>query len=275
MIRGGPVIGVIAVPRAEADGLSDNQIKLVQTFADQAVIAIENVRLFTELQEKNRALTQAHAQVSESLEQQTATSEILRVISSSPTDVQPVFDAAAESAARLCEAYDAAIFRLDGDRLRLVAHRGPIPVGAVGELSLPMGRGTAPGRSVVDGRTIHVADLQAEADEFPVGAELARQLGFRTTLNAPLMREGVAIGAITVRRTEARLFTERQVALLQTFADQAVIAIENVRLFTEIQARNRALTTALDTQTGTTDILGAISRSQTDDQPQLGSAARR
>ena len=210
-----------------------------------------------QLQRSNRDLAEA-------LDQQTATSEILRVISRSPTDVQPVFDAVAESAARLCESSDAEIFRRDGDRLLLVAHHGPIPSGT---LAVPLVRETFNGRTVLDGRSFHVADLQSETGEFPRGSELARQHGTRAQLSVPLMREGVAIGTISLRRTEARLFTDRQIALLQTFADQAVIAIENVRLFMELRASNRELTTALDKQTATSDILRVISRSQTDAQP--------
>ncbi|MCI0344074.1 MAG: ATP-binding protein, partial [Chloroflexi bacterium] len=174
-------------------------------------------------------------------EQQTATSEILRVISSSPTDIQPVLDAVAESATRLCESTDAQIFRREGDQLRLVAHHGPIPSRALTVLLI---RGTFNGRAVLDGRTLHVADLPRETDEFPQGIEFARRHGTRAHLTVPLMREGIAIGTISLRRTEARLFTERQVALLQTFADQAVIAIENVRLFTEIQDKGRELEVA-------------------------------
>jgi GAF domain-containing protein len=212
--------------------------------------------------------------LSEALEQQAAASEILRVISSSPTDLQPVLDTMAQSAARLCEAQDAAIFRRAGYRLLLVAHHGPIPVGAIGEFSLPLGRGTVSGRSVFDARTLHIADVQSEMDEFPEGSENARRFGYRTILSVPLMREGVVIGAIGLRRTEARLFTERQIALLQTFADQAVIAIENVRLFNELQKKNRALTDAhaqvteaLEQQTATSEILRVISSSPTDVQP--------
>src|SRR5262249_24917894 len=155
-------------------------------------------------------------------EQQTATSEILRVISSSPTDIQPVLDTVAMSAARLCEAPDVTIFRLDGERLLLVAHEGSIPQAPV----LPVVRETASGRTVLDARTVHCADLQVETDEFPESSVNARQLGCRAFLSVPLLREGIAIGNIVLRRREAQLFTERQVTLLQTFADQAVIAIE-------------------------------------------------
>ncbi len=263
MLREDELVGLFFMWRTQVRAFTDKQIDLVTTFADQAVIAIENVRLFTELQEKNRALTQAHAQVSETLEQQTATGEILRIISSSPTDVQPVFEAVAESAARLCEVSDVTIFRRDEDGLRLVAHHGPIPV----QTTLPLVRGTSNGRAVLDGRTIHIADMQAESEEFPEGSANARLMGHRTILCVPLMREGIALGTIHLRRTEARLFTERQVALLQTFADQAVIAIENVRLFQELEARNRDLTETLEQQTVTSEILRVISSSPTDTQP--------
>jgi two-component system, NtrC family, sensor kinase len=255
MLREGAPIGVIAVTRAEPRPFSNSEIELLQTFADQAVIAIENVRLFKELETRNRELT-------ESLEQQTATGDILRVISSSPTDVQPVFDTIARSAARLCGAFDALVRRVDGDVLRLVAHHGPMPVGDVA-----LHRGTLAGLTVIERRVIHVEDLQAERDRFPEGSALARERGHRTTLSLPLLREDVAIGIIQVRRNEVRPFSDQQIALLQTFADQAVIAIENVRLFTELQTSNRELTTALDTQTATSDILRVISRSQMDAQP--------
>ena len=248
------------IRRTEVRPFSEKEIALLETFANQAVIAIENVRLFQESQDRNRNLIEA-------LEQQTATSEILGVIAGSPTDIQPVLDAVAESAARLCDALDAVIFRRDGDRLRLVSHHGQLPTGSIDEFTLPLVRGSPNGRSVLEGRTIHVADLQTEVDEFPDGSEFARQFDFRTVLLVPLMREGVAIGSIGLRRTEARLFTERQVTLLETFADQAVIAIENVRLFQELQDRNRQLTEALEQQTATSEILRVISSSPTDLQP--------
>ena len=278
MRRGGHPIGAIGVNRRKPGDFTSAEIALLQTFADQAVIAIENVRLFNELQEKNLALTAAHAQTTETLEQQTATSEILRVISQSPTAVQPVFDAVAESAARLCESFDSIIWRPSGDNLAIVAHHGPIPIGPGG---LPLTRESVPGRAFLDGRSFHLPDLQAEADEFPVGSDLARRHGFRTTLNVPLMRDSAAIGVITLRRIEVKLFTDRQIELLKTFADQAVIAIENVRLFTELQEKNQALTAAhaqvtesLEQQTATSDILRVISSSPTDVQPVFETIAR-
>jgi GAF domain-containing protein/anti-sigma regulatory factor (Ser/Thr protein kinase) len=277
LLRYDEAIGAISVARREPGGFNADEISLLQTFADQAVIAIENVRLFTELQEKNRALTEAHAQVTAALEQQTAASDILRVISSSPTDVQPVFDTVAASAARLCDAYDAAIHRLDGDVLRLVGHEGPIDPDVV----LPLGEGTLAGHVVRLRQVMQVADMQAETDRYPISSEFARRRGFRTILSVPLMRGGEAIGIITIRRTEVRPFTDTQIALLQTFADQAVIAIENVRLFTELQEKNLALTEthaqvteALEQQTATAEILRVISSSPTDVRPVFDTIVR-
>src|SRR5437867_6084590 len=195
--------------------------------------------------------------LTEALERETATSEILQIISSSPTDVQPVFNTIASTAARLCESFDCIIWRQNGNRLVVVAHHGPIPIEPGG---LPLTRESVPGRAALEGKTFHLMDLQAQANEFPVGSDLARRLGFRTTLNVPLMRDAAAIGVITVRRTEVKPFSERQVALLNTFADQAVIAIENVRLFNETKE-------ALEQQTATGDILKVIASSPTDLQP--------
>src|SRR5262249_40744968 len=263
MLREGVAIGTISLRRVQARLFTARQVALLQTFADKAVIAIENVRLFKELQTSNRELAKA-------LEQQTATAEILRVISSSPTDVQPVFAAVAESSARLCDAYDCEIYRVDGDVLRLVAHHGPSSAGPV---VVPIVPGTIGDRSVLERRTVHVPDLGAEAEEFPVGSALGAA---RTQLRVPLLREGTALGVISVRRSEVRPFSDDQIALLQTFADQAVIAIENVRLFTELQEKNTALTAAhaqvteaLDQQTATAEVLKVISRSTFDLQPVL------
>src|SRR6516165_4451955 len=213
--------------------------------------------LQSQLDQRTCELAEAQKHLDEALEQQTATSEILGIVARSPTDVQSVLGAVCQSAARLCEAYDAAIWRPDGDRLLLVAHHGPITQVE----SVPLVRGSVVGRSILEKQTVHIADIQSRSDEFPVTSEYARRLGFRTGLYVPLMREGVAIGAIALRRKEAQLFTERQVTLLQTFADQAVIAIENVRLFDEVQARTRELSEALEQQTATSEVLRVISSS--------------
>src|SRR5262245_40315897 len=260
LLKDGVAIGAIALRRTEPQLFSDWQVALLQTFADQAAIAIENVRLLNELQAKNNSLAEA-------LEQQTATSQILQVISRSPTDIQPVLDAVAANAARLCGAQDASIFRRDTDQLRLVARHGPIPFGVVGETEVALTRGTVNGRAVLEARSIQVADLQAEGAEYPEGSALARQYGHRTTLTVPLIRDGLAIGSISLRRTERQPFGDRQIALLQTFADQAVIAIENVRLFTELGTRNDELRIALEQQTATSDLLKVIGRATFDLQP--------
>ncbi len=264
MLKEGRLVGALTFHRREVRPFTEAQIALIKIFADQAVIAIENVRLFKELETRNADLTEA-------LEQQTATAEILRAISSSPTDLQPVLDTVVRSAARFCGAYDACIFRLDGDHLRLDAHHGPVaqPDGFL----LPVVKGTVGGRTVLERRAIHVADLPAETAEFPEAAANARRLGFRTILSVPLVREGVTIGAIQLRRPESAPFTDKQVSLLQTFSDQAVIAIENVRLFKELEARNGELTTALDRQTATADVLRIIAQSPTELQPVLDSIA--
>ena len=255
LLKENDLIGAIAIHRREVRPFTETQIKLLETFASQAVIAIENVRLFQEL--------------TEALERQTATSEILGVIASSPTDVQPVLDAVAENAARLCESQDAQIYRVEGDIVRKVASYGAVSlVLAVGETQ-PISRSLVTGRAILDRRTVHVEDLAAEVDrEFP-GAKPLKTTGQHTTLATPLLREGVPIGAILIRRLEVRPFTDKQIKLLETFADQAVIAIENVRLFKELQGRNRDLTEALEQQTATGEVLRVIASSPTELQPVL------
>jgi signal transduction histidine kinase len=228
LLREGVPVGAIGLWRREVQPFSEKQIKLVETFAAQAVVAIENVRLFTELEARNSALT-------ESLEQQTATSEILRVISSSPTDAQPVFDAIAANAARLCCANDAQVLRVEGEMLRLVAAFGVSAMPSVRRLT----RGHLVGRAVIDRKTIHVRDLRQALAEYPEST--AAQYGVQSALAVPLLRDGVALGVIRISRTEIRPFTDKQIALLQTFADQAVIAIENVRLFKDLEASNREI----------------------------------
>src|SRR5262245_8425353 len=212
----------------------------------------------------DQSLEELRRELAEAREQQAATAEILRVISSSPMDSQRVFAEIAAGAARLCEAYDVAIRLVHTDFLRLVAHDGPIPLSDM----LPLTRGIPGGRAVLDRQTVHVADMQIEAREFPEGSEGARRLGFRTVLGVPLIRAGEAIGAIVIRRTEVRPFTDRQIDLLTTFADQAVIAIENTRLFEQVRARTheltertQELTETLKYQTATSEVLSVIGRS--------------
>src|SRR5262249_26558326 len=238
------------------------------TFADQAVVAIENVRLFTELEARNHDLT-------ETLEQQTATGEILRVISSSPTDVQPVFDTIAERAMHLCGGSSAGVLTYDGELVHIAALANVNPEGAVALRSaFPMRPSlrSASSRSILTRETVHIHDNLVEP-----GYEIAAQAqagGFRSVLSLPMMREDKAIGCVTVGRPEPGPFSDRQIVLLKTFADQAVIAIENVRLFKELEAKNRDLTETLEQQTATSEVLRVISGSPTDVQPVFEAIAR-
>jgi two-component system, NtrC family, sensor kinase len=256
LMSDGSPIGIISVTRAETGSFPAHHVQLVQTFADQAVIAIENVRLFDEVQAKTRDLTEA-------LTYQTGSSNILRVIASTPTDVGPVLRAIVESACDLCEADDALVTMKDGDDLLFKAQHGSIPV--VWERT-PINRQWASGRAVIDRKPVHVHDLLSTEGErhFPNAHEFARKSNVRTILSVPMLREGESIGAIVLRRTEVHPFSDKQIALLQTFADQAVIAIGNVRLFEEVQARTRDLTESLQQQTATADVLKVISRSAFD-----------
>jgi signal transduction histidine kinase/uncharacterized protein YdhG (YjbR/CyaY superfamily) len=260
MIRDGRGIGTIAVARRERKAFSGRELALLRTFAAQAVIAIENVRLFKELEEKNRALSAAHTQVTESLQQQTATSEILRVIASSPTDVQPVFDTIAQSARKLCEAGSAQVVTYDGELMRLQAldNTNPERTDAL-EKAFPMTPSVASisGRAILTGRPVHIPDIEADPDyDVPV----VRNAGLRSAMAVPMLREGTPIGTINVHIwTRSRPFSDEQVALLQTFAAQAVIAIENVRLFTELQTRTGELTRSVEKLTALGQVSQAVS----------------
>jgi signal transduction histidine kinase len=237
LIREGHTFGVINLFRFAVGSFEPRQIEIVETFADQAVIAIENARLFDEVQARTRDLTEA-------LTYQTGSANILKVIASSPTDVAPVLQAIVESACELCEAYDAVVMLKDGEELCLGAHHGPIPMS---RQRWSNDRTSVSGRAMADCLPVHIHDmLSDEGAEFVIGREMSRVDGCHTLLGAPLLREGEAIGAILLRRAEVHPFSDKQIALLQTFADQAVIALGNVRLFDEVQARTRDLAKSLD-----------------------------
>ncbi|HSF05393.1 MAG TPA: ATP-binding protein [Methylomirabilota bacterium] len=238
----------------------------VRTGDEIEALADEFNRMATTLQESyaglERKVEERTRELTEALEQQTATAEILRVISSSPTDVQPVMDAVAENAARLCNANDATIIRTYEGTMRRVAHFGPMPALFPAE-GRPLTRESIGGAAALERRTIHIADMLDESvrQQYPESAERARQGGFRTMLAVPLLREGTAIGVIAIRRTDVRAFTDKQVELVKTFADQAVIAIENVRLFQELQARTRDLAQSLEEVRALSEVSQAVSAS--------------
>ena len=244
MLREDEVIGAITVYRQEVRPFNDKQIDLLTNFARQAVIAIENARLLRELRQRTDDL-------SEALVFQTGSSNILKVIASSPSDVGPALKAIVDSACEICEAYDAAVVLKDGGNLLVSAHHGPIPLGFE---KAPINRNWVTGRAVADKAPQHVHDLLGpDGDDFPEARHIGgRRQGLRTVLSVPLLQEGEAIGAIALRRIEVNPFTDKQIALLQTFADQAVIAVGNARLFNETKE-------ALERQTATADILKVMS----------------
>jgi transcriptional regulator with GAF, ATPase, and Fis domain len=257
MVRGTDVVGVVFAGRVKPGPFSDKQVELLQTFAEQAVIAIENVRMSSETKE--------------ALERQTATAEILRVISSSPADVQPVFEAILTSATRLCGAQTAVLHLYEGDeQFRPVAVHGGKPeyrkwmLSSVHRIGRPVVRDEGPWKPA------QIDDLQQLPEPFasePVWRANVHLEGIRTLLNVPLAKEGRYIGCVTVYRREVRRFTDKEVALVQTFADQAVIAIENVRLFNETKE-------ALERQTATAEILKVIAGTPADARPVFDAIAQ-
>ena len=258
MLKNDELVGVVVIYRLDVRPFSKKQIDLVTTFANQAAIAIENVRLFDEVQART-------AEVTEALEYQTATSDVLNVISRSPSEVQAVFDSIVRTARRLCEAERASVLQLEDGKYHAVAIDGVRNPDFDQELAatpIAPDRSSITGRTVLEGRVIHVHDAEADP-EFTY----LRDHGFefrRTMLGVPLLRDQRVLGVIVLDRPIVKPFTDKQIELIETFADQAVIAIENARLYQEVQARTRDLTESLQQQTATADVLKVISRSTFD-----------
>ncbi|MGA7083798.1 MAG: GAF domain-containing protein, partial [Pseudolabrys sp.] len=248
LLREGNPIGVILVGRHAVQPFTDKQIDLVETFADQAVIAIENVRLFDEVQARTRDLT-------ESLQQQTATADVLKVISRSTFDLQTVLSALIESAARLCSADQGAITReIDGTFFRAATYGHSSEFSDyIRETPVQLNRSSVAGRALVEGRIVHIPDIKADPEyTFSPGLDLG---GFRTVIGVPMLREGMPIGVLALSRKNVLAFTDKQIELVTTFADQAAIAIENVRLFESVEARTRELAASLENLRNTQDRL--------------------
>jgi signal transduction histidine kinase len=266
LVREGEVVGVLAVSRDEVRPFGDEDVALLETFADQAVIAIENARLFEELERRNR-------EVSDALEQQTATAEILRIIASSPTDLSRMLDAVATSAVRLSASTGGALLLLDAEGQRMVSTVGTWVEGNPIGTHIPLTRGGRGGRAILERRTIHIEDVTAPSvrAEYP---DLRGPVPAVASLSVPLLARGEAIGVFHVTRDRAEGYMPREIALVEAFADQAVIAIENARLFEELQERTADVSRALEQQTALADVLRAIASSPTDPERVLQIVAR-
>jgi len=259
LLRGGDAIGAILVYRVELRPFTEREIALLETFADQAVIAIENARLFQELETRNHDL-------SEALEQQTATAEVLRVIALSPTDLHGVLQKVTEAAARYCGTHSAMLFRREADHFVPAAWSGQFFDGEHAYLSsrrVPITRGTFTGRAALDRETLYVPDVEAVDDDFAEGKALAQAPGWCSGVFAPLLNGDAGVGVLMLISRDAHAFNERQIRLLETFADQAAIAIENADLFEELERRNAELSEALEQQTVTGEVLRVIASSPT------------
>ena len=274
MLKDAELIGAINIYRQEVRPFTDKQIELVKNFAAQAVIAIENARLLIELRRRTDDLTERTAELTKSLEQQTATSKVLQVISSSPGELQPVFDAILDNAVRICESQNATLWLQEDGALRRAARHREVPDAIVP--SQPSANSVL-ARAVRTKQIIHIRDYrtdQSYLDRDPFVVAAADRLGIRTNLSVPMLKEGEPIGAISIFRTEVRPFTEKQIELIASFASQAVIAIENARLLNELRQRTddlsqrtTDLTETLEQQTATSDVLKVISRSPGELQP--------
>jgi GAF domain-containing protein len=267
MLQNNELVGAFVIYRTEVRLFTEKQIALVQNFAAQAVIAIENARLLNELRQRTTDLTERTGDLTEALEQQTATSEVLQAISSSPGDLEPVFATMLENAVRICDAKFGTIYRSDGDVLHVVAtHNAPLAYAeAIGRLPLRPNPKTALGRTTATKTAVHVANLAAEEaynerrdPRYVAAVELG---GVRTFLAVPMLKDKELIGVFTVCRQEVRPFTDKQIEVVQNFAAQAVIAIENARLLNELRQRTTDLTEALERQTATSSVLRVISSS--------------